>query len=127
MTAESQLMHRKPGNAGVARLLAASAHSMRGLRQCWRHEAAFRQEVVVALPLLAVAVFGHVERVERALLIASVLLVLIVEVLNSGIEAVVDRIGPERHPLSGMAKDLGSAAVTLSLVLAASVWGCILL
>ena len=120
MTAESQPMHRKPGNAGVARLLAASAHSMRGLRQCWRHEAAFRQEVVVALPLLAVAVFGHFERVERALLIASVL-------LNSGIEAVVDRIGLERHPLSGMAKDLGSAAVTLSLVLAASVWGCILL
>jgi len=117
----------KPIAAGFARLRAASVNSLRGLHLCWRNEAAFRQEVVIAVPLLAVAVLGRFTGVERALLVASVLLVLIVELLNSGLEAVVDRIGREHHPLSGMAKDMGSAAVTLSLVLAASVWACILL
>ena len=116
----------KPVPAGFARLRAATGHSMRGLRLCWRHEAAFRQEAVAAAPFVAIAVAGPFSGVERALLVASVFLVLIVEVLNSSIEAVVDRIGREHHALSGMAKDMASAAVTLSLVLAVSVWACIL-
>ena len=122
-------MHRpmKSARTGLDRIIAASANSWRGLQACWRNEAAFRQEAVLAVPLLALAVFLPVSGVERALMMASVLLVLIVELLNSGIEAAIDRIGPEHHPLSGLAKDVASAAVSLSLLLGIVVWSCILL
>ena len=96
--------------------------SSKGLVGAWREEAAFRQELalaVVAVPLGAY--LGH-NGVERALLVAPVMLVLIVELLNSAIEATVDRIGPERHELAALAKDIGSAAVLLSLVLMAVIW-----
>lgn len=117
----------KPRRTGLIRVIAAAGNSWRGLRACWSNEAAFRQEVVLAAPLLVAAILWEVNGVERALMMASVLLVLIVELLNSGIEAAIDRIGPEHHVLSGLAKDVASAAVAISLLLATVVWVCILL
>ena len=99
---------------------------MKGFVGVYRHEAAFRQELLLAVVLIPLGLYlGHTG-LERALMVGSVLLVLLVEILNSSIEAVVDRIGLERHELSGLAKDLGSAAVFLSLVMAAVTWGLIL-
>ncbi len=117
----------KPGGTGLGRVIAAAGNSWCGLRACWKNEAAFRQELILAIPLLVAAGLLEVSGVERAVLMASVLLVLIVELLNSGIEAAIDRIGTEFHTLSGLAKDLASAAVSLSLLLAVLVWACILL
>lgn len=114
-------------NKGLVRLIKALGYSWQGLRAVFSSEAAFRQELALCAALLPVALWVEVSATERALLMASLLLVLIVELLNSAIEALVDRIGSEYHALSGKAKDAGSAAVLLSLVLAAAVWGCILL
>lgn len=108
---------------GLRRLWNALFYSVAGFRAAWRHEAAFRQEAMLTLALLPAAWWLARTPLELALLVGSCLLVLIVELLNSGIEAVTDRVGLERHELSGRAKDLGSAAVLLSLVLAACVWG----
>ncbi|UCG73267.1 MAG: diacylglycerol kinase [Chromatiales bacterium] len=108
---------------GVKRLLAATRSSLAGLAAAWHNEAAFRQEAVMAVVLLPAALWLGTNAVETVLLAGTVLLVLIVELLNSAIEATIDRIGPERHELSGRAKDLGSAAVMLSLVLCALTWG----
>jgi len=110
---------------GFERLWKACGYSLQGFRAAWRHEAAFRQELGLALLLLPAA--GWLARgvLEFALLVATLLLVLIVELLNSGIEAIVDRVGMERHELSGRAKDLGSAAVLLSLALVVVVWGAV--
>lgn len=107
---------------GWRRIIKAAGYSWQGLRAAWHHEAAFRQEAVLAVVAVIVACWLNVDTVTRILLIGSVVLVVIVEVLNSAIEAVVDRLGPEIHPLSGRAKDLGSAAVFLALLLAAFVW-----
>ena len=117
----------KPAMSGWRRLLVAAGNSWRGIRACWRNEASFRLEVVLAVPLCAVALLLPLDGTERALLLGSVLLALAVELLNSGIEAAVDRIGPEHHPLSGLAKDCGSAAVTTCLLLVVVVWACVLL
>lgn len=117
----------KPLMSEGRRLLVAGGNSWRGLRACWRNEASFRLEVVVAVPLLVIALLLPLDGTERALLMASVLLMLGVELLNSGIEAAIDRIGPEHHPLSGLAKDCGSAAVTASLLIVVVVWACVLL
>lgn len=119
-------MQSKP-YTGITRVMRACKHSWSGLRLAFRAEAAFRQELAVVLPLLMVALWLDLTGVERALLIGSLLLVLIVELLNSAIEAVVDRIGSEYHLLSGQAKDVASAAVMLSLLLAASTWLLVLL
>ena len=100
---------------------------MRGLAHAWRYEHAFRQELFLALPLLIVACVLQLTAVERVLLIGSAVLVLIVELLNSAIEAVVDRVSLEPHELSGRAKDLGSAAVFMALALCAVTWGLVLL
>lgn len=111
---------------GLARIHAAFFHSLRGFRATWRHEEAFRQEVylfVVAGPL---GLWLGETGVEKALLVGSLILVMIVELLNTGIEIVVDRISFERHELSGRAKDVGSAAVLSSLALTGLVWGLIL-
>jgi len=116
----------KPGATGLTRIRNATRYSWQGLRSAFRHESAFRQELLLAGVLIPAAFRVGSTAVELALLIGSVLLVLVVELLNSAIEAVVDRIGSEFHDLSGRAKDLGSAAVMLSLLLAGVVWGLIL-
>ncbi|MEO5331748.1 MAG: diacylglycerol kinase [Magnetococcus sp. YQC-5] len=116
----------KPGATGWTRLINATGYSMAGLQAAWKNEAAFRQEAVLALILLPVGAWLGDGAVERALLMGSLLLVLAFELLNSGLEAVVDRIGPEHHALSGRAKDLGSAAVLLALLNVVLVWGLIL-
>ncbi len=111
---------------GARRLWRATGHSWRGAVATWRSEAAFRQEALCALPVL-VAIFAlEFDPVVRALLVATLGLVLIVELLNTAIEAVVDRVGADWHALSGKAKDAGSAAVTGSLLLHAAVWACVL-
>jgi diacylglycerol kinase (ATP) len=115
----------KPGNTGVRRIVNATFFSLAGLRAAWQHEAAFRQEVMLAAVLIPTGMWLGRTAVERALLIGSCLLVLVVELLNSGIEAIVDRVGLEPHRLSGQAKDLGSAAVFVSLTLVLVVWGLI--
>jgi diacylglycerol kinase (ATP) len=104
----------------------AFGYSMQGLRACYRHEEAFRQEVLLLVPLLPLGLWLGESPVERALLIGSLLIVPIVELLNSAIEANVDRIGTERHELSGRAKDIASAAVFASIVFACVVWGLVL-
>lgn len=116
----------KPGYTGARRLLHATRFSMRGFGHAWRHEIAFRQEVIATLVLAPLALWLGRNGTERLLLIGACLLVIIVELLNSAIEAAVDRVGPEQHELSGRAKDLGSAAVMTSLLLLAGVWGTVL-
>lgn len=107
---------------GFLRIIKAAGYSWQGLRAAWQHEAAFRQEAIAALVAVAIACWLNVDAITRVLLIGSVVLVVIVEILNSAIEAVVDRIGQERHPLAGRAKDMGSAAVLLAILLALFVW-----
>ena len=112
---------------GFTRLFRAFGASYQGFTGAFREEAAFRQELAFAVVALPLGIWlGH-NGVERALLAAPVLLVLIVELVNSAIEATVDRIGLERHELAGLAKDIGSAAVLLSFVLVAVVWALVLL
>ena len=111
---------------GIERLLNAFRYSFAGFRKCFRHEAAFRQEVFASALFLPLAVWLGETGLERAVLVGSWLLVPIVELLNSAIEAIVDRVGLERHELSGRAKDTASAAVLLSLVFAATLWGLVL-
>lgn len=111
---------------GLRRILNAFGFSMAGFRACFRHEEAFRQEVYVLLVLVPLGIWLGDEPLERALLIGSLLIVPIVELLNSAVEANVDRVGLERHELSGRAKDIASAAVFLSIVLAVLVWALVL-
>ena len=115
----------------VARLWHATRYSVQGLRAAFLHEAAFRQELAAAAVLIpvgfALALLSPVTWTQCALLVCSVLLVLLVELLNSAIESVVDRISDEDHALSGRAKDAGSAAVLVSLVICALVWALVLL
>lgn len=115
------------GATGIRRLVNATRYSLEGLAAAARHEAAFRQELLLAVVLLPLGLWLGANGVERALLAGSVLLVLIVELLNSGVEAAVDRISAEHHELSKRAKDFGSAAVMLSLVLTGLVWVLVLL
>jgi diacylglycerol kinase (ATP) len=112
---------------GVKRVFAAFFYSIEGFKAAWRNEFAFRQELLVAVPAAIVALFLPVSALEKLALIAVLILVLMVELINSSIEAVVDRVSFERHPLSKNAKDLGSAAVCLALLLAAATWGVIVL
>lgn len=112
---------------GWRRVVKAFGFSMQGLRACFQFEEAFRQEVLLLIPLLPLGLWLGQTPVERALLVASLLIVPIVELLNSAIEANVDRVGFERHELSARAKDIASAAVFLSIVLAVVTWALILL
>ncbi|EKM5758534.1 diacylglycerol kinase [Cronobacter turicensis] len=107
---------------GLTRIINAAGYSWKGLRAAWKNEAAFRQEGAAVIAAILIACWLDVDPITRVLLIGSVTLVMIVEILNSAIEAVVDRIGPEFHELSGRAKDMGSAAVLLSIILALVVW-----
>jgi diacylglycerol kinase (ATP) len=110
------------GRRGLRRLVNAFFYSLSGLALAYRHESAFRQEIALALVLIPLACLLPVEAVSRVLLIGSVLLVLIVELLNSSVEAAIDRIGFDTHRLSKRAKDLGSAAVLFALAALALTW-----
>ena len=112
---------------GVTRVIRALGSSIKGLVGAFRDEAAFRQELGCALIVIPLGLWLGRNGVERALLIGPVLLILIVELLNSAIEATVDRIGLERHVLAGLAKDIGSAAVFMSFILLGTVWLLVLL
>lgn len=110
------------GQRGLRRIINAFGYTAAGLRACFRHEAAFRQELVLVALLFPLGLWLGGSGVERALLAGSLLLIPLVELLNSAVEAVVDRFGDEHHKLSGRAKDLGSAAVFLSFLLVCCVW-----
>ena len=112
---------------GLNRFINALKYSRQGLKAAWCSEAAFREEVIALGLSIPLALWLGETGLERALLISSVLLVLIVELLNSAIEAVVDRVGEEQHELAGRAKDMGSAAVLLTLCLTVLIWLSILL
>lgn len=114
-------------NTGLKRIICAAVYSAKGLSAAWRHEAAFRQEVLLCIILLPVLLVVELSVVERLFLFGSLMLILIVELLNSALEAIVDLTSPEWHTLAGRAKDMGSAAVLVSLILAAICWGSILL
>lgn len=110
------------GKTGFRRLLNAFGYSLQGFRAAWQNEAAFREEALLTIVLTPVALLLPVSGLEKLLLVLSLLLLVLVELLNSAIEAVVDRIGPEIHPLSGRAKDLGSAAVLIACTMLALTW-----
>jgi len=118
--------HYKKSSAGFMRLRKAFGYSLEGLRAAWRHEAAFRQEALLAAVMIPVALWLPVGHAAKGLLIGSVLMVLIVELLNSAIEAAIDRISPETHELAKRAKDIGSAAVLMSLANALIIWVLVL-
>ena len=119
--------NKPKNNRGLRRLINASRWSMKGFRSTFRNEEAFRQEILLLLILAPLGYWlGHTG-VERAMLIGSLFVVLIVELLNSAVESVVDRIGPEQHKLSGRAKDQGSAAVFLAVLLVILTWALVLL
>jgi diacylglycerol kinase (ATP) len=121
------MTEKKQQNLGVKRLVYALGWSMKGLRATFKHEEAFRQEVYLLIILAPLGLWLGNDGVERALLVGPLLIVLIVELLNSAVESVVDRISDEKHKLSGRAKDQGSAAVLVSLLLVALCWGLVLM
>ena len=114
------------GKTGLRRVWNALHYSMAGLQAAFRHEDAFRQELLLSVLLISASFFLPVNGLGRALMIGSVFLVLIVELLNAAVEAVVDRVSLEHHILSKRAKDVGSAAVLLSLINVVVVWACVL-
>ena len=115
-------MNPETKRTGLSRLWHALHYSLAGLSAAYRHEAAFRQELILAAILIPVALVLPVNGIGKAMLIASVIGVLVVELLNSAIESTVDRISPERHELAKRAKDMGSAAVLLGLVNLVATW-----
>ncbi len=116
----------KPGNTGIKRVIKATGFSIQGLKAAFKHEAAVRQEFAMLAIATPIALLLDVSTIEQILLIGVFVLIFIVELLNSAIEAVVDRIGPEQHELSGRAKDIGSAAVFVALCFAGFTWLMIL-
>ena len=124
MTTESQ---GKPGNTGLKRIIKATGYSIQGLKAAFKYEAAIRQELVLLCAAIIALIWLDVSPIETVLMLSVVVLVLIVELINSAIEAVVDRVGVERHELSGRAKDIGSAAVLVALILAGFTWAFILI
>lgn len=112
----------KPGNTGITRLIRALTYSKQGLMFAYKNEAAFRQEICLAMILIPIALALPLGLIHKIAMIGSLILVVVVELLNSAIEAVVDRIGPEHNELAGRAKDMGSAAVMLCLVFVVLLW-----
>ena len=110
------------GPQGLTRLIKATQYSWQGLKAAYAHEEAFRQEVFLAIVTIPLGFYLGNNGIERALLVGAIIVILIVELLNTGIEAITDRVGTDHHELSGRAKDIGSAAVFLSLVNATVVW-----
>jgi diacylglycerol kinase (ATP) len=117
--------HAKP--RGLTRLFLAFGNSLKGFVGAFREEAAFRQELALAAVVIPAGLWFGQTGVERALLVSPMLLILIVELLNSAVETAIDRIGPEHHELSGLAKDIGSAAVLAAFLLLGAVWALILI
>jgi diacylglycerol kinase (ATP) len=116
----------KPGKTGISRIIDATGYSMKGLKAAWIHEAAFRQELFLFIVGVPLAYWLAESKTDFLWLILPLFLILIAELVNSALEAVVDRIGHEHHELSGRAKDIGSALVFVCLVLLAVVWSVIL-
>ena len=116
----------KPGEKGLTRLVSATRYSLKGLRAAWRHEAAFRQEATLAVIGIVLAIFLARSTVDFLLLVVPLLLLMAIELLNSAIEAVVDRHGEEHHELAGRAKDMGSAAVFMGIGTALTCWVVVL-
>ncbi|WP_339926633.1 diacylglycerol kinase [uncultured Cobetia sp.] len=116
----------KSRHTGLTHLKHSARYSLKGLKAAWSNEEAFRQEIVLCALLLPFAWWIGDSHVEWLLLVGSTLIVLIVELLNSAVESAIDRIGPEFHELSGRAKDMGSAAVMISLIFAGLTWGTLL-
>ena len=114
------------GTKGLERIIKAIGYSWQGLKATYRYEAAFRQELFLAIILVPLGIWIGQTGIEKTLLVGSVILVLIVELLNTGLEVIVDRIGDEQHKLSGRAKDIGSAAVFVSLLNVLVVWSLVL-
>lgn len=121
-----ETVSEKPNGRGFMRIVRAGVCSWQGFKAAWRHESAFRQEALLALIFIPLGLWLGQGGVQRALLAGSVLLVPIAELINSAIESVVDRIGMERHELSGRAKDMGSAVVFLACSLTVMTWCCVL-
>jgi diacylglycerol kinase (ATP) len=119
-------MIKRDKPTGLTRIVRAFGYSLQGFRYAWREEAAFRQEFGLAVAVVPAGLYLGRSGLERALLVWPMIQILVVELLNSAVEAVVDRSGLERHPLAGMAKDMGSAAVLLSFGLLGTVWLLIL-
>ena len=126
-TASTSSKMNKPGKKGLARLFAATGYSIKGLKAAWRHEEAFRLEAYLAVFFVPLSFAVTDELALRLCLIGSCFLVLMAELINSAIEAIVDRVSTELHPLSGQAKDIGSAVVFLAMLLFFIVWGLSLL
>ena len=118
--------NNKPGATGLTRVINAAGYSLQGLKAAFINEAAFRQELLLVVVMAPLAIWLGQNGVEQALLIGTLFLVLIVELINSAIEAVVDRFGSEMHELSGRAKDIGSAAVMIALANVFVVWALVL-
>lgn len=116
----------KPGTKGLNHIIQAGGYSLKGLKAAITHEEAFRLELMAMVVMLPLAIWLGEGAIEKALLIGSLLLVLIVELINSALEAVVDRVSVEHHELSGRAKDIGSAAVFITLMNVMLVWGLVL-
>jgi len=116
----------KPGKTGIARIIKATGYSWLGLKAAWKHEAAFRQELILALVGIPLAFWLADNKSELLWLILPLFILVIAELVNSAIEAAIDRISDEHHELSGRAKDIGSAIVFVSLVLLASIWTIVL-
>ena len=119
-------MNKRDKPTGLTRIVRAFGYSWQGFRYAWREEAAFRQEFCLAVAVVPAGLYLGRSGIERVLLVWPMLQILLVELLNSAVEAVVDRSGMERHPLAGMAKDMGSAAVLLSFGMLGTVWLLIL-
>ena len=117
----------KPGKTGIRRIIDAFGYAMRGYIAAFKHEAAFRQELLAVIVMTPLAIIFAPGWLEMALLIGSLFLVVIVELLNSAIEAVVDRVGDDYHHLAGRAKDMAAAAVLTSILSAGAIWGIILI
>ena len=127
MSDSQQMSSEFKSKRGLKRILPAVFYAFDGLKSAWKNEHAFRQELAVVIPGIVVALFCPVTALEKLLLIGVLMLVLIVELINSAIEAAIDRVSLERHPLSKNAKDFGSAAVFLALLFAGAAWFVILM
>jgi len=114
--------HMKTAKVGIPRIVDATRYSLQGLKYVWQHEAAFREEAILFVFFFSAAFFVGETAAEVALLIGTCFIVIMAEIMNSSIEAIVDRISTERHPLSGAAKDMGSAAVMIAMFMHLFIW-----